>query len=243
MQIVPAARWRDWMNATYDRWANRCLPLLMANEAGWFLLNPVAFSATWDGGSACESVVIEYEGSPPPGAECVSSHFGYGIVTWGIPYLFRTPPGVNLLARGPANWPKDGAYALEGLVETDWSVATFTMNWKLTRPGATVVFEEGEPFCMIVPQARGALERFHPAVREFTTDPDLRTRVKEWSDRRQEAHVKKFLAQFGPAAKESQTQWEADYFRGTYPDGESSPEHQTKQRLRPFSRPGAGAGS
>ena len=50
LEIVPASRWRDWMEATDDRWANRCLPLLMANESGWWLLNPCGFTAVWDGG-------------------------------------------------------------------------------------------------------------------------------------------------------------------------------------------------
>jgi Family of unknown function (DUF6065) len=43
--------------------------------------------------------------------------------------VFRTPPGCNLYVRGPANSPKDGIAALEGIIETDWSEATFTMNW------------------------------------------------------------------------------------------------------------------
>jgi len=46
MKIVPASRWRDWMNATALRNANRCLPLLAANEAGWVLLNVRRFVAT-----------------------------------------------------------------------------------------------------------------------------------------------------------------------------------------------------
>jgi hypothetical protein len=44
-------------------------------------------------------------------------HFGHGILTLHLPFLFRTPPGWNLLVRGPANRPKDGAAPLEGLVE------------------------------------------------------------------------------------------------------------------------------
>ena len=48
------------------------------------------------------------------GALPMSSHFGYGILTWTLPYLFRTPPDWNLLARGPSNLPKDGIQALEG---------------------------------------------------------------------------------------------------------------------------------
>jgi hypothetical protein len=55
-----------------------------------------------------------------------------------------------LWAKGPANHIKDGVQALEGIIETEWAVASFTMNWKLTRPG-TVCWEEGEPICQVAP--------------------------------------------------------------------------------------------
>ena len=42
---------RDWMNATPQRYAYRCLPLTIVNQAGWWIKNPVGFSATWRGGS------------------------------------------------------------------------------------------------------------------------------------------------------------------------------------------------
>jgi hypothetical protein len=93
-----------------------------------------------------------------------SSHFGYGIVTWNPRLLFHTPPGWNLVARGPANRPKRGITALEGIVETDWADATFTMNWQMTEPGFPVVFEAGEPYCLLMPVRRGSLERFAPAI-------------------------------------------------------------------------------
>ena len=51
---------------------------------------------------------IEFEASPGE-SHLAESLFGHGILTWTLPYLFRTPPGYNLLARGPANWPKDGS--------------------------------------------------------------------------------------------------------------------------------------
>src|SRR3546814_13729675 len=63
----------------------------------------------------------------------VSTHFGSGIVTFSLGHLFRTSPGVNLWIKGPSNRPKDGASPLEGIIETDWSPYTFTMNWQLTR--------------------------------------------------------------------------------------------------------------
>jgi hypothetical protein len=143
------------MNATDEHFANRCLPMLIANQAGWFVLNPRALRVTWTGGNSRDSLRIESVGGglPPPAV----SHFGHGILTWNLPYLFRTPPGYSLLVRGPANWPKDGIYPLEGIV-AGWSEATFTMNWKVTRPDHSITFEEDEPICMVVPFRVGELE-------------------------------------------------------------------------------------
>lgn len=233
VRIVPSARWRRWMNTTNERFANRCLPLLMANEAGWTLLNPLAFTATWTGGSHWRDLRIEFD-DPDGLRPLAESNFGYGILSWGIPVLFSTPPGYNLLARGPANLPKDGACALEGLVETDWSVATFTMNWKVTRPDYPVRFEIGEPFCLLVPQRRGELEAFRPVHRDLSTVPAVRAGVKSFEDRREDLQKRKFIADFIGRESEAWAEWEGGYFRGHDADGATFSEHQTKLRLRQF---------
>jgi hypothetical protein len=235
-RIEPAPRWREWINEMEDRWANRCLPLIVANEAGWVINNPYAFTAVWDGRGPTDGVSVVFDEPSVPTPTPVESHFGYGILTWAVPYLFRTPPGWNLLARGPANWPKDGICALEGLVETDWAVATFTMNWKLTRPGHAVRFEEGEPFCMIVPQRRGDLERFRPVYRDFERDPETRKATKAWSESRHDAVVRKFLGDYSRDYERDRSSWESHYFRGTAPDGTAAPAHQTHIRLAEFER-------
>lgn len=233
VRIVSGARWREWMNATEQRFANRCLPLLMANEAGWALLNPVGLTATWAGGPHTSDVTIQFDAlvARRPPAE---SNFGYGIITWSVPLLFRTPPGYNLLARGPVNLPKDGASALEGLVETDCAVTTFTMNWQLTRPGHPVRFEEGEPFCMLVPQRRGELESFRPVHRDLSAAPQIRTGLKVFRTRRDDLQKRKFIADFIGRNAKAWDEWEATYFRGRHPDGTPFPDHQTKLRLREF---------
>lgn len=143
MPIVAATRIRDWIDATDQQFARRCLPLLIANQAGWFILNTHALRVTWDGGDGQDALSLEWLSSEP--LYPALSRFGHGILTWTVPYLFRTPPGVQLLARGPANWPKDGVSALEGLVGTDWSVATFTMNWIMMAVDHGVEFQAGEP--------------------------------------------------------------------------------------------------
>ena len=58
----------------------------------------------------------------------VISHFGSGVLTFHAGYLFRTPPGWAVWARGAPNTVKDGIVPLDGLVETDWLPFTFTMN-------------------------------------------------------------------------------------------------------------------
>jgi hypothetical protein len=238
LDLVPAASTRAWMDASYQRNAYRCLPLLIANQAGWFVQNPHELRATWSGGRTRAAVRIEYlqDGAPcecPSHEGLVLSNFGEGIITWHIPYLFRTPPGYNLLARGPANWPKDAAAPLEGLVETDWAVATFTMNWKLTRPKYPVTFALGEPICMLVPQRRGELESFQPQVLDLEAEPALQQAHSAWNESRKQFLLGKYL--FGPSARSNgQPDWQGEYVRGTLPDGAAAPDHQARLHLRPF---------
>lgn len=216
------------MNATSQRFANRCLPLLIANQAGWCILNDVPVRMSWNGSTALDAVSITYEG-PPPGCRAVT-HFGEGIVTWNIPYLFRTPPGWNLLVRGPANWPKDSICALEGIVETDWTPATFTMNWKFTRPNTEVRFERGEPIGMIVPQRRGELEEFQPVIASLASDPATRMDYQAWTRDRT-----RFLTGLAAGSSDVEREgWQRHYFQGRLPDNTRVPEHQTKLKLQHF---------
>ena len=228
-ELVTAPPGRDWMNATNERFANRCLPLLMANQAGWLILNNCRQSVKWNGGQGKDAVEISCNVSPRPHAV---SHFGHGIVTWNIPLLFRTCPGYNLLVRGPANHFKDGIAPLEGLVETDWAPATFTINWKITRIGMWVTFEEGEPLCMVVPQRRGELEAFAPQILPAAADTELLGSYQSWKDSRA-TFIRDRKDPSTAAAKEG---WQKHYFQGRSLDGSIAPEHQTRLRLRSFAR-------
>jgi Family of unknown function (DUF6065) len=228
MKIRPASRERSWMNTDAGRFAKRCLPLLISNQAGWELLNPVGFSAIWDGTDGIDAVRIwpHITGEQP----AALSHFGSGTITWNLPYLFRTPPGWNLLARGPANSPKDGISALEGMIETDWTATPFTMNWKLTRPGQLVAFEPDEPFALLVPTRRGELESFAPSICGPDAVPDTYMQFQRWSHSR--ARFNRELAVPGSSARYES--WQRHYMLGVDIDGLAAPAHQRKLRLKPF---------
>jgi hypothetical protein len=229
MPLVPAPLERAWMEASDVRFAYRCLPMLLANQAGWHLLNDAAFECCWDGGSTPTSLQVRATGNRHPTA---LSHFGLGLLTWHMPYLFRTSPGWNLLVRGPANLPKDGVQALEGLVETDWAVATFTMNWQVTRRDVWIPFAVGEPICCILPQRRGDLEATRPAVRPLDADPALAEAHRAWAESRA-----RFLGHLQRGALPRSQQWQKHYFQGRTMDGTAVSAHQTTLKLRPFVQP------
>ena len=154
MPIVPATSQRRWMDRTSERFAYRCLPLLIANQHGWFVLNVHKVRVVWDGQPDARGA----EGGLRSGAGGRALSGGEPFRAWRADVEFELPvshvAGLQPLARGPANMWKPGIVPLEGIIETDWTVATFTMNWKMTMANQPVDFLPGEPICMIVPVRR-----------------------------------------------------------------------------------------
>lgn len=230
MPLEAAPYQRDWMDAAVVRHPYRCLPLVIANQCGWILRSPFTFAAYWYGGANKEDVEIRYgSGVPDPR---ILSHFGNGVVTFTLPYLFRTPPNINLWVKGPSNYVKDGIQALEGVVETDWLASTFTMNWKITRVCEWVGFDQGEPFCMVVPVPRGLIETLVPVRRPVETNPDLQAQYQTW-----EASRKTFIQGLNERDPEAVKRgWQKDYFQGKTLDGKDFTSHQTRLEVREFTR-------
>jgi len=229
MPLVTAYTNREWMDQTANRFAYRCMPMLIANQAGWMVLSGHDIGVIWDGRQTNEGLKIKcLSGDMPCPALSV---FGSGIITFTLPYLFRTPPGYNLLAQGPPNWPKDGVSPLAGIVETDWSEATFTMNWKITRPHHTITFEKGDPICMITPQRRFEVERFRPEIRDITSDPVLHADYLQWADSRRKFNSD--LKKNDPDARKKG--WQKHYAQGKTVSEKRSDVHQSKLNLHEFS--------
>jgi hypothetical protein len=225
---------REWMEGTPQRFAYRCLPLNIANQNGWVLGCPTAFRAYWYGGQLATDVELRFDGPPDPG---ILSHFGAGTVTFSLPYLFRTPPGVNLWVKGMSNHIKDGIQPLEGVVEADWPASTFTMNWKFTRPNEWVAFAAGEPVCMIVPIPRGFSETLAPRVEPLAGNPELHRRYLEWEASRS-GFLKGLKTNDPEAVKQG---WQKDYFQGKTADG-GFDGHQTRLHLKEFEQASGTAG-
>jgi LPS sulfotransferase NodH len=227
-RVVPGSPARDWMDATPRRFAYRCLPMVIANQWGWVVKVQQRVEAVWDGSPLATGLIVTSTGQDR--CQAATSLFGCGVLTFHVGYLFRTPAGFNLHVRGPANWPKDGISALEGIVETDWTEATFTMNWKITRPGVKIVFEVGDPIAMISPVRRGDLERFAPELVTLADAKDELVKYQAWSASRTQFNAG--LQVPGSAAQKAG--WQKDYVRGRSVGGEAAADHQTAIALRGF---------
>jgi hypothetical protein len=232
-RIRPALATREWMTNTHESFAYRCLPLNIANAHGWEILAPCAFDAIWNGApNDLSGVYIQPAPGPQKNAPPVSI-FGQGVLTFHIDGIFRTPPGWNLWVGGSPNFLKDGIAPLTGVVETDWSPFTFTMNWRFTRANHWVHFEPDEPICFIFPVKRGYLDEVTPKFMDLDEAPELKTAFQAWSNSRGE-----FLDRVQKDIPASPTlKWQKYYYRGTDIDGKSYvSDHMTKLRLQPFAR-------
>ena len=225
--LEPASPKRGWMDDT-GGFAYRCLPLNIANQAGWIVRSPATFQAVWTGGDTTADTGVMVHPEHAQYGNQILSHFGFGVVTFSLPWLFRTPEGYAVWVRGPSNEPKHAIAPLDGIVETDWATSTFTMNWKLTEKDRVVRFERGEPICMLTPVKVADLELFAPDVRTLEADPELRAAYASWSSSR---------TSFNDNLDRQPGEWQKDYFRGETASGEKAREHRSRLKLRPFTAP------
>jgi Family of unknown function (DUF6065) len=196
----PAAK-RAWL----PEFAYRCTPLAIANRSGIELCLRWGVSMRWDGGDTIQSLEIV------PETELIASHFGSGIVSFVIPYLFKTPRSWSLWVLGPANDPMDGIAPLEGVVETAWSSMTFTMNWRMTAIDQWVHFVSGQAIGRVVPVRISAMrELWLEEKGKMDLPPRKRRAYDAWAKNRDA-----FLERLKKRDREAEQQgWQKTYHRG-----------------------------
>jgi len=237
-RLVPAARTRGWMDKTPDSFAYHCLPLVMANSLGWFILNDVPCEMEWDGTESPKGLKIwpTEELTDMEKYFLPDSHFGSGVVTFHVEYMFSTERRISLIAKGPANYPKHGIHPLEGVIETDWLPYPFTMNWKMTAKNTRVRFERGEPIAQIVPWPMNILEEVEPEVLMLQGNPELYAKFEDYRKKRGVFNKKFELPGEGKKRQKYYMRGE-DSLGNRYPD-----QHKTDWRVKPFVAPPPGMG-
>jgi len=222
-EVEPASSKREWMDRVAGRAPYHCLPLQIANQAGWVVKSPSSFTVTWNGlDLPGRGLTFAFHDEDSKRFETqVSNHFGYGILTFNLPFVIETPPGIQTLARGLPNYFKDGIVPLEGVIETDNTEMSFTMNWRFTRPSKPVVFRRGDPICMISFLDLSLLEKVKLEVDLYEEgNPKHYQLFQEWQAARA-AHIAEYKnGRMG------------HYTQGTDIRGTPFPEHRKRLNLR-----------
>ena len=227
-RIVPAARTREWMDKTPSAFAYHCLPLVMANSLGWFIISDVPCEMEWDGTESPEGLQIwpTTELNESEKYFLPTSHFGSGVLTFHLAFMFHTEQKISMITKGPANMPKHGVHALEGVIETDWLPYPFTMNWKMTMKNTKVRFERGEPIAQIIPYPADLLSSIDPEIHELQTNPELFAKYEDYRKKR---------VVFNEKFKYDGTKRQKYYVRGEDSMGNKyNDQHQTDWKTKPF---------
>ena len=147
---------RDWFTPHFYR----CLPLTVGNQYGFIIKSEYDFSFEWDGGYSPDSLKVYSENSEGLFPE-IKSHFGSGIVTINLPFVLRTPSGINLLTMNPPNIIIPNVTVMTGVVEADNLRHDFTINLRVQTPNIRTFIPKGTPIAGLIPIPRYFVENFN----------------------------------------------------------------------------------
>src|SRR5688572_13207600 len=106
------------------------------------------------------------------------------------------------------------------------------MNWNLRRAEFPVIFEAGEPICMIVRQRRGELETFAPEIREIGEEPELASAYEQCGESRERFNREELDV---PGSEAQKRGWQKDYVRGTTQGAIRAKGRSAPRSIRPSS--------
>ena len=150
---------REWFTPHFYN----CLPLTIGNQYGFIIKSEYSFSVIWNGGDRLEDTLLLFEKDPKTLIDFyprIESHFGHGILTVNMPYIFRTPPGVNLMTINPPNMIMPNITVMTGVIESDNLRRNFTFNLKVQQPNVEVFFPAGTPLAGFIPIPRNFADGF-----------------------------------------------------------------------------------
>jgi len=187
--IKPGKVRRTWIDDIDKGHAYNCLPVSIASQYGWIVYSPLSASIRWNGKKEIQDVKVRtHDDSSEKERRAISSHFGSGTFTFTVPFIFRTPPNIQLMVRGVANHVYDNITPLEGVIETAWLSFTFTLNFRINHPNETVEIRKNEPLVMIHPVSIDFIEQFELKEKPLIEQEDLSDEFQKYAKERDDFH-------------------------------------------------------
>ena len=178
---------RGWMDAIEDGHPYRCAPLRLANVCEWWVVAREATFARCGEGGGRDVLSVQGVGE---------SHFGFGVLTFRVPFVFEVDEPWCLHVKGPANFVVANAHPLEGIIDPRALDVGFTMNW-LIQPGSSAVFERDGPVAAISLIDPAALHDTLMHVQPGAEHP-RRDELERWSHGRSQVYDRIIAGEPGP---------------------------------------------
>lgn len=144
---IPASRYRKWWeeDSKTKNHAKFCLPMIMANSYGFYILSPADIEIEWTGSNEDNATVTTFNKSSH---SIVDNHSAHGSFTIQAKFIPRTPDNVFTLIKPIPN-VKMPFTVLEGLMETWWLVADFGIVCLVNNPGKFLI-PKGSPIAQMI---------------------------------------------------------------------------------------------
>jgi len=179
--LYKAETTRDW----FPKELSKSSPLIAANDLGFLISAEYTFKVHWNGGDKPEDLTITIPNAEAAkyGHPDVVSTFGSGVFTVNVPFVFRTPPNVNLLSINPPNYILPLSTVLSSMIQTDSLNSDFTFNVKIQVPDAEITFPAGHPLAAFIPIPKYFIEKFDlvPA-NEIFSDKEIKKDLSSYEE-------------------------------------------------------------
>jgi hypothetical protein len=180
--IFKSPKKRDWFTPNFYR----CLPLTIGNQYGFQISCEFDFGLNWDGTDNADAISFYFNKDLQELNNLfptLTSHFGNGIFTIMVPYVLRTPPGVNLMTINPTNSIVNNVTVMSGVVETDNLRHNFTFNIKVQEPNKVKYYPAGTPIAGFRPIPRYFADQFELKMAEdLFTQEDIKEELESVKD-------------------------------------------------------------
>ena len=145
--IEPLSAKRDWMEATFDKHAYRCLPVTLTNQLGWAISFPEDITFMWDGQISTSGEHVKVLA----GDKYVQTGRGQATVSFETGLVFRTPENYSLLTYNVPNMFMEGVSPYTTIISSSFFEGPLPVAWKVTKPFVPITIKAGQPVAAVFP--------------------------------------------------------------------------------------------
>lgn len=145
--IEPLSAKRDWMEATFDKHAYRCLPVTLTNQLGWAISFPEDITFMWDGQISTSGEHVKVLA----GEKYIQTGRGQATVSFETGLVFRTPENYSLLTYNVPNMFMEGVAPYTTIISSSFFEGPLPVAWKVTKPFVPITIKAGQPVAAVFP--------------------------------------------------------------------------------------------